>query len=86
MKAKKSKLIKIPGLVRPRIVDEVSVYGKHLLGGKFRGVIQKIETDKGEIYFRFGYYKNERWTNRPLTVDASSTEEIIKEAREKGWF
>ncbi len=78
--------VKIPFLGKAKIADEVSMTCSHIAGGEFEAVIQRIETEDGRIFVRFGYYKDGRWANRPLNLEGELARKLVKAALEKGIF
>ena len=78
--------VKIPFLGKAKIVDEVSMICTHIAGGKFEAVIQRIETEDGRTFVRFGYYKDGRWANRPLNMESALAKKLVKAALKRGIF
>ncbi|RLI22472.1 hypothetical protein DRO54_01035 [Candidatus Bathyarchaeota archaeon] len=78
--------VRIRSLGKAKIADEVSMVCGHIAGGEFEAVIQRIETEDGRVFVRFGYYKNGRWTNRPLNMESKLARKLVKYALEKGIF
>jgi hypothetical protein len=74
-----------------RVVDEIEN-----IGGHYKSVLQQI--DPGEKYpdgsrfgYRFGYYvysakvKRVIWAQRPLLASAKEFQDLLDQARAKGW-
>lgn len=78
------KRVRIRFLGKARIADEVSMSCKHIAGGNFEAVIQRIETEDGRVFVRFGYYKDGRWTNRPLNLEGDLARKLVELALERG--
>ena len=78
--------VRIPFLGKAKITDEVSMVCSHIAGGEFEAVIQRIETEDGRVFVRFGYYKNGRWSNRPLNIESKLARKLVENALEKGIF
>ena len=78
--------VKIPFLGKAKIVDEVSMVCTHIAGGEFEAVIQRIETEDGRAFVRFGYYKDGRWANRPLNLESALAKKLVRAALKRGIF
>jgi len=57
-------------LEKRKIADEVSMVCTHIAGEEFEAVVQRIETEDGRAFVRFGYYKDGRWRIGRLTWKA----------------
>ena len=78
--------VKIPFLGKAKIVDEVSMVCGHIAGGEFEAVVQRIETEDGRVFVRFGYYKDGRWANRPLNMESALAKKLVRAALKRGIF
>jgi len=75
------------------ILDDAEIICEYDKGKKYKKLIRKIRYhDDNEIGYIFGYYywdiKNKywRWGQRPLVISQDETEELLKKARDKGFF
>ena len=75
------------------ILEDAEIICEYGDGKKYRKIIRKIKyLDGEEIGYIFGYYywvlesNCWRWGQRPLVASQDEIEELIQEARNKGFF